>query len=92
MQEELKGKGILRRIDLEPAEWAVEYHFSIVTTLLRKPGFPPVAARADGRGTVSAQDRSRIPEGHYQLTIEGGEILRVKNLGLAQWVILSPAV
>ncbi|HLY40461.1 MAG TPA: hypothetical protein VKR52_04565 [Terracidiphilus sp.] len=91
MQEELKGRGVLRTGHPGAIEWQVTYHFVISTVLLEKGGFPPVAVSSHSLGSVSELNGKDIPIGHYQLVAEGGEILRVKNLGLGKWTILAPS-
>jgi hypothetical protein len=88
MHERIEGKGRLETITPPEKVWQVSYRFDITTNIVRKPGFPEVAGRRDSTGKVSSFDGKPIPEGDYHLHAEGGEILRVQNVGMGTWTIL----
>jgi hypothetical protein len=52
------GKGMLSSGDMQ---WSVDYDFVIVTSILRKPGFPAVQGRSSSIGFVSATDGAALP-------------------------------
>ena len=89
MNERIEGKGLLRSIRPPIVEFDVVYQFDIVTAVVRRPGFPPVAGHSHSKGTVRAVNGQFIPEGIHQLEAEDGETLRVTNVGLGEWCILS---
>jgi hypothetical protein len=68
----------------------VVYEFSTHATL-QGPESPPVENRGVSRGTVWALNEEAIPEGHYELIMESGEIVHLKNVGF-EWIILVPNV
>lgn len=88
MDEQLSGTGTIQREDR--AQVPVTYSFKIHTNVVRKPGFPAVPGKRDGRGTVSAVSGELLPEGVYQLRTSDGAQLRVQKLG-SVWHILAPA-
>jgi hypothetical protein len=90
MLETLEGTGMLRQPDHPAEQWRVRYRFDIRTRVVELPGHPAIGAKRSARGTVTSLDNVSTPEGVYRLTAEDGEELRVQNLGLAGWAILSP--
>jgi len=89
MVETIEGKGRLETITPPEKVWMVSYHFEITTRIVEKPGFPRVASKRDSKGTVRSLDGKPIPEGTYQLHAADGEILRVHNAGLGDWMIVA---
>lgn len=67
MDERLTGKGVLGSGDKERN---VDYDFVITTSVVRKPGFPPVQGHSSSIGSVSATDGASLSEGYYQLQDE----------------------
>lgn len=89
---ELEGSGALQPESAGGvATKPVKYSFVIRQTIVTKPGLPAAPARADGRGTVSLDDGTSLPEGLYRLTLSDGKQIRVQNIG-GQWHILAPLV
>jgi hypothetical protein len=87
--DEIKGTGTLRTTSGTPAEWKVTYQFAFQANIVKRPGFPHVAAKIDNEGKVTAPNGDFIPEGLFRLTAEDGEILDVQNVGLGTWTIFS---
>jgi hypothetical protein len=90
MEEQLRGTGMLRTTVRPARQWNVGYEFFILTSVVSKSGLPPVKVVRSARGTVWALNNEEVPLGTYELTAEGGETLRVQNIGVA-WSIISPA-
>jgi hypothetical protein len=88
MQEILKGRGQLEDWQAPHGKHEVDYHFEIVTEIVERQGFPPVAGRRRSKGNIVSTVGDRLPEGEYRLYAEDGEVLKVKNLGFV-WAILS---
>jgi hypothetical protein len=89
MQERIRGQGQLEDWDLPTTKRSVSYLFDITTDVLARPGFPPVTTRRHSLGRISAVTGDSIREGYYRLYASDGEILKVQNVGLGQWVILA---
>jgi hypothetical protein len=87
MREVIEGEGLLESIALPKTIYTVGYRFEITSTLVRRG--PGVASLKDNIGTVWSLDGTLIPEGEYHLTAFDGEILKVQNAGLGEWVILA---
>jgi hypothetical protein len=90
MHETKEGEGTLKTLTPPQTSCRVAFRFEIFPRIVRKPGFPTVSAHSDSRGTVRALDGTELQEGVYQLDADDGEILRMSNVGLGTWVILSP--
>jgi|HubBroStandDraft_5_1064220.scaffolds.fasta_scaffold73785_2 hypothetical protein len=90
MHETKEGEGTLKTLTPPQMSYRVAFRFEIFHKVFRKPGFPTVSAQSDSRGTVRALNGTPLPEGVYQLDADDAEILRVSNVGLGIWVILSP--
>lgn len=88
MRETLEGRGQLEAWVNPVQKHEVDYHFEITTDIVERPGFPKVAARKHAHGTVISTVGKSFAEGEYRLFAQDGEILKVKNLGLA-WTILA---
>jgi len=88
-QETLEGQGQLESWEHPENRIAVEYRFDITTEILERPGFPRVATRRHSSGTVRAITGESLSEGYFRLVGSDGEILKVKNMGLAMWAILA---
>jgi len=90
MLEAIEGRGKLEDWDVPKVQMPVVYRFQIRTEILNRAGFPPVAARKHSIGLVQTLSGDCISgEGYYRLFAEDGEILKVQNVGLGQWVILA---
>jgi hypothetical protein len=90
MHETKEGEGTLKTLTPPQMSYRVTFRFEIFYNVVRKPGFPTVSTHSDSRGTVRALNDTPLPEGVCQLDADDGEILRVSNVGLDTWVILSP--
>jgi hypothetical protein len=87
--EKKEGRGQLESWDRPDKKLPVAYAFDITTDIVARPGVPRVAARSHSMGKITALTGESIAEGSYQLFASDGEILKVKNVGLGQWVILT---
>jgi hypothetical protein len=85
MQETLEGEGTLESIPPQ-VTYAVGYRFVITSGLVKKAG--GVASWIDSIGKVWALDGTVVPDGAYHLTTSDGEILKVDNAGMGDWVIV----
>lgn len=89
MREIIEGHGQLESWERPEAKLPVSYVFEITTEFFERPGFPRVAARKHSIGKIGALTGEILAEGYYRLLASDGEILKVQNVGLGQWVILA---
>ncbi len=89
MLEHFEGTGQLEKWDQPDSQDEVIYRFVLEADIIETPEEPRVAATLRGQGTVSSTVGTGFPEGFYRLFCADGEILRVKNLGMNIWTIVS---
>jgi hypothetical protein len=89
MYETIQGQGQLESWDRPEKKIPVSYRFDITTNILERPGFPRVATHRDSRGTVRSLSGESLSQGEYRLFASNGEVLKVQNIGLEEWVILA---
>ena len=88
-QEKMEGRGQLETWENPEKRIPVAYTFDITTEILARPGFPHVVTRRNSIGKIRGLAGEAIAEGYYRLVASDGEILRIQNVGLGQWVILA---
>lgn len=79
MLDHLGGTGQLEKWDQPDGQDEVIYRFAIEAD----------TAALRGQGTIRSTVGTGFPEGIYRLFCADGEILRVKNLGMGIWTIVS---
>jgi hypothetical protein len=89
LKDKIEGVGELESWEEVGDRFPVEYFFEIITDILERPGFPQVAARRHGSGFVQPLSGKFVTEGYYRLFASDGEILKVENVALGEWVILD---
>jgi hypothetical protein len=90
MRERIEGRGQLESWERPEKKIPVEYVFDIITDVLARPGFPPVATKKHSEGRIHSVAGESITQGYYRLFAEDGEILKVQNVGLDYWSISAP--
>lgn len=89
MLDHLEGTGQLEKWDQPDGKDEVIYRFVLEADIIEIPEHPRVAATLRGQGTVSSTVGTGFAEGFYRLLCADGEILKVKNLGMNIWTIVS---
>lgn len=89
MHETIEGCGQLENWESPEKRIPVSYRFDITTDLVDSPGLPRVAARRHSIGKINSLTGEPLTAGYHRLLASDGEILKVKNVGLAHWVILA---
>jgi len=89
MNERIQGRGELESWESPGNRSQVDYVFDITTDFLSRPGFPRVATRKHSMGKITTLTGEAIASGYYRLFASDGEILKVENLGMGEWVILA---
>lgn len=89
MRERIEGRGQLENWERPEKKIPVSYRFDITTDIVARPGLPRVAAHMHSTGKIEALSGQPLAGGHHRLFASDGEILKVENVGLGDWVILA---
>lgn len=89
MYDSIEGTGQLEKWDHPDGQDEVIYRFDIETDAAEIPREPRIKVDFRGRGTVRSTTGTVFAQGTYRLYCADGEVLKVKNLGIGIWTILS---
>jgi hypothetical protein len=89
LREQVEGTGQLEKWDHPDGQDEVIYSFDIETDTVETRREPRVGVDLQGRGTVRSTTGKLLPKDIYRLYCADGEIMRVQNLGMGIWTILS---